>query len=90
MQQNSEELMGTQQPSLTTVLMMGGWIVHVILGIVYGINANRGARRVGGLPPHWPMVSPQRGMLVAICLVTLVTTLRCGSRDASDTIIRLL
>jgi hypothetical protein len=42
MQQNSEELMGTQQPSLTTVLMMGGWIVHVILGIVYGINANRG------------------------------------------------
>ena len=33
--------MGTQQPALTTVLMMGGWIVNVILGIVYGINANR-------------------------------------------------
>jgi hypothetical protein len=42
MQQNSEELMRTQQPSLTTALMMGGWIVHVILGIVCGINANRG------------------------------------------------
>jgi len=43
MQQNSEESMGTQQTALTTVLMVGRWIVNVILGIVYGIKANRGA-----------------------------------------------
>jgi hypothetical protein len=43
MQQNSEESMGTQQTALTTVLMMGRWIVNVIRGIVYGIKANRGA-----------------------------------------------
>jgi hypothetical protein len=42
MRQNSKESMGTQQPVLTTVLMMGGWIASVIPGIVYGIRANRG------------------------------------------------
>jgi hypothetical protein len=55
MQQNSEELMGTQQPSLTTVLMMGGWIVHVILGIVYGINANRGEWAAYPLIGRWSL-----------------------------------
>jgi hypothetical protein len=36
--------MGTQQTALTTVLMIGRWIVKVILGIVYGIKPpERGA-----------------------------------------------
>jgi hypothetical protein len=47
-------------------------------------------RGVGRLPHHRPMVPSQRRILSSVCLVTLVTTLRCGIRNASDTIIRLL
>jgi hypothetical protein len=55
MQQNSEELTGTQQPSLTTVLMMGGWMVHVIPGIVYGIKANCGELAAYPLIGQWSL-----------------------------------
>ena len=55
MQQNSEELMGTQQPSNTTVLMMGRWMVHVILGIVCGIKTNRGEWATYPLIGQWPL-----------------------------------
>jgi hypothetical protein len=76
--------MGTQQTALTTVLMMGRWIVNVILGIVYGIKANRGAW--GPTPPSangsFPKKHPDGDLPV--------TTIRCSSRNASDTIIRLL
>lgn len=35
--------------------MMGGWIVHVILGIVYGINANRGEWATYPLIGQWSL-----------------------------------
>jgi hypothetical protein len=45
-------------------------------------------RRVGGLPHTiGQRFLPKRSTLIAICLVT---TIRCSSRNASDTIIRLL
>ena len=55
MQQNPRKLMRTQQPSLTTVLMMGGWMVHVILGIVYGIKANGGEWAAYPLIGQWSL-----------------------------------
>lgn len=87
MRQNSKESMGTQQPVLKTVLMMGEWIVNVIPGIAYGIKANCGEWAAYPTIGQWFL---PRSTLIAIWLVTLVTTIRCSSRNASDTIIRLL
>jgi hypothetical protein len=56
----------------------------VILGIVCEIKANRGG---WAAYPTIANGSPQRSILIAICLVT---ALRCSNRNASDTIIRLL
>lgn len=47
--------MGTQQTFLTTVLMMGGWMVHVILGMVYGIKANGGEWAAYPLIGQWSL-----------------------------------
>jgi hypothetical protein len=47
--------MGTQQTFLTTVLMMGGWMVHVILGMVYGIKANGGEWAAYPLTGQWSL-----------------------------------
>ena len=67
--------------------MMGGWIVQVILGIVYGINASRGEWAAYPLIGQWSLPKKHPDCYLP---GDLVTTLRCSSRDASDTIIRLL